>query len=263
MTSPGSQLTALSAGECLLTRSPFWTLKVSVRSTASEIVEAASDPLLALDPEEISRARLVLVTPRSRVACEVGWLPGVSPGRARQLVEQLLKAPQDVVAETGLPATAAASVTYRIAIGAGPQLAEITLSNSKVFGEAVSRLWKIAGFRLATKMLQHLSRGGDIKIGGISFNDESVVLFNPRVSAKRLIQNFFSLTTPAWEHETVPWAATKVYDRDGQFVVCAQADARLQASASYQAADNTHVLANVVRAAFDKGHTHLSALLAS
>jgi predicted exporter len=71
--------------------SPFHRLGVSLRDSASAIVEAAANPLLRDPPGEIERARLGLTSPRARLALEVGWLPGVSPARARQLLESLLR----------------------------------------------------------------------------------------------------------------------------------------------------------------------------
>lgn len=89
-----------------LHRSAFWLLGATVRDDRRRVVELAEERALELDPETCQKARADLTSPRTRLSAELAWLPGVSPTRARQLVEQLLANPMRVRALTGLPALA-------------------------------------------------------------------------------------------------------------------------------------------------------------
>jgi hypothetical protein len=69
---------ALSAS---LHRNPFWMLWASTRDHSRRIIELADEKALTLDAEDCERARATLTTPRTRLAAELSWLPGVSPSR--------------------------------------------------------------------------------------------------------------------------------------------------------------------------------------
>jgi len=96
-------------GQMWLTRSPFWLLGVSVRDPFGRIVEAATRPAHDAPADEIAQARLTLTNPRSRIAAEVSWLPGIAPARASEIVESLVHAAPST-APVRLPRTATFNV---------------------------------------------------------------------------------------------------------------------------------------------------------
>jgi len=65
---------------------------------------------LELDQESCLKARSDLTNPRFRIGVEIAWLPGVSPGRANQLLTRVLQNPRSILTEPGLPALARANV---------------------------------------------------------------------------------------------------------------------------------------------------------
>jgi hypothetical protein len=73
-------------------------------------VELAEQKLLELDQEACQKARADLTSPRTRLAVEMGWLPGVSPTKAGTLARQLLQDPMSLRLETGLPRLAHANL---------------------------------------------------------------------------------------------------------------------------------------------------------
>ena len=86
-----------------LHKSPFAILGVTIRDDRRKIVEQAEHKSLELNPDDCQNARSDLTNPRNRLAVEMAWLPGVSPRRASQLLEGLLKDPMAVRKESGLP----------------------------------------------------------------------------------------------------------------------------------------------------------------
>lgn len=97
-------------GQTSLHKNPFWILGVTVRDDRRRIVERAEERSLHLDHDECQKARLQLTTPRTRLAAEVGWMPGVSPNRAEQLAARLLNDPLSIRSENGLPPLAHANL---------------------------------------------------------------------------------------------------------------------------------------------------------
>jgi hypothetical protein len=91
-------------------RSPFHVLGVSARDSRQRVVAAAEERSLALDAEACAKARTDLTNLRNRLTAELGWLPGVSPRRAHQLSETLVKDPAVVFGAEGLPSQAGANL---------------------------------------------------------------------------------------------------------------------------------------------------------
>jgi hypothetical protein len=67
----------------------FCVLHVTTRDSAKTIVEAAEERSLLVDPELCQKARSELINPRTRLSAEVGWMPGVAPHVAEELVQSL------------------------------------------------------------------------------------------------------------------------------------------------------------------------------
>ncbi|MBV5330961.1 hypothetical protein JZU69_00735, partial [bacterium] len=73
-------------------------------------MELAEERSLEIDHELCQKARSDLTNPRNRLSVEVAWLPGVSPTRAKTLLDQLLRNPLSIRGETGLPDLAFANL---------------------------------------------------------------------------------------------------------------------------------------------------------
>lgn len=86
-----------------LHRSPFALLGVSSRDDRRKIVEQAEHKSLELNHDDCQKARSDLTNPRNRLGAEIAWLPGVSPRKASQLLDNLLRDPQSVRRESGIP----------------------------------------------------------------------------------------------------------------------------------------------------------------
>jgi len=92
--------------ETELNKSPFAVLGVTTRDNRKRIVELAEEKSLELDHDVCQKARSDLTNPRTRLGAEIAWLPGVSPRKATQLVENLLNDPMAIREESGLPTLA-------------------------------------------------------------------------------------------------------------------------------------------------------------
>lgn len=79
----------IAKAESFLHRNPFHILGACTRDNQSRLVELAEERSLELDPDVCQQARADLVNPRSRLAAELSWLPGVSPRRAAQVMENI------------------------------------------------------------------------------------------------------------------------------------------------------------------------------
>ena len=90
----------------VLHQSAFAVLGVTSRDNRKHIVELAEEKSLELDHEVCQKARSDLTNLRTRLSAEIAWLPGVSPRKATQLVENLLHDPMAIRAESGLPTLA-------------------------------------------------------------------------------------------------------------------------------------------------------------
>lgn len=87
-----------------LHKSPFWVLGASSRDDRQRIVQQADERSLQLDHDLCQKARSELTNPRTRLAAEIAWLPGVSPRKAEQLAARILT--EQLTVETGIPALA-------------------------------------------------------------------------------------------------------------------------------------------------------------
>ena len=89
-----------------LHQSPFAILGVTTRDDRRRIVELAEEKSLELDHEVCQKARSDLTNPRNRLSVEMAWLPGVSPRKASQLLDNLVHNPMAIREESGLPTLA-------------------------------------------------------------------------------------------------------------------------------------------------------------
>lgn len=93
-----------------LHRNSFAILGASTRDDRRRIVELAADCALHLDDQICQKARSELTNPRLRIAAEVGWLPGISPNKSAQLLENALHDPISLRHVQGLPSLARANL---------------------------------------------------------------------------------------------------------------------------------------------------------
>ena len=103
---PNPRPTAPRFTSTVLHQSAFAVLGVTTRDNRKRIVELAEEKSLALDHDVCQKARSDLTNPRTRLSEEIAWLPGVSPRKATQLVENLLYHPMAIREESGLPTLA-------------------------------------------------------------------------------------------------------------------------------------------------------------
>ena len=96
--------------ETALHRNAFWLLGATARDDRRRIVELAEEKSLALNHDACQKARSDLTNPRTRLAAEMAWLPGISPKKAAQLARQVLQDPMSVRSESGLPTLAHANL---------------------------------------------------------------------------------------------------------------------------------------------------------
>jgi hypothetical protein len=138
--------------------------------------------------------------------------------------------------------------SFIIAFGDAVGECAITTRNKDVYQEFTSRLWKVCGARLAFEWLQQLKDGRTLVVGNIIFSDTSVQLTKTKLFAKPQSQVF-------------GWNDVRVWSADGAYHIAADADRGFTARSTYQADWNTHVLSNLLIAAFANGHVPLSRML--
>lgn len=71
---------------------PFNVLGATTRDKRQRIIELEEERSLVADEAACRDARNALTTPRTRLGAEMGWLPGIAPRKAAQVVEDLPKA---------------------------------------------------------------------------------------------------------------------------------------------------------------------------
>ena len=82
---------------------PFAVLGVTLRDTRQRIIELAEERSLEIDPAVCEKARGDLTNLRTRLAVELAWFPGLSPGRISKCVDALYHDPLSVRDEVSLP----------------------------------------------------------------------------------------------------------------------------------------------------------------
>ena len=128
-----------------LLQNAFYVLGATTRDNQSRIVELTDERSLMINSDHCQRARAALTSPRSRLAAELSWLPGVSPHRAQAAVDGLKNEPAAAnVVE--LPPLARANVlaarveSVEIEYGAAVKtLLALAASSEEIDAEAVMR----------------------------------------------------------------------------------------------------------------------------
>lgn len=89
---------------------PFHVLGVTIRDDRRAIVEVAEERALMLDHDTCQKARADLINPRTRLAAEMSWMPGLAPHVATKLMAALSADPKSVRSESRLPELARANL---------------------------------------------------------------------------------------------------------------------------------------------------------
>jgi hypothetical protein len=85
---------------------PFAVLGASLRDDRRRLLELADQAALTEDEAMCASARATLSNPRTRLAAEIAWLPGVAPSKVPQLLEGARRKPESIRSMVGLPSLA-------------------------------------------------------------------------------------------------------------------------------------------------------------
>lgn len=137
---------------------------------------------------------------------------------------------------------------YSIFVGGESGSANIELSKQQVFLEFVDRLWKTAGVRLLTEMLEGLRAGKSYTFGTAVVTDYGVELER---------RNLFS----ANERVRCTWKDLVIGNGPGTFYIAKKNEKKLAVDLPYQEIDNVHILEAAMRVLWKSMSPRLSALL--
>ena len=138
--------------------------------------------------------------------------------------------------------------TYKIFVGSERGGTTIELQKEHIYSEFVDRLWKTAGVRLLTEMLEGLRTGRRYRFGTAVVNDHGVELERRKL-----------LTA----NELVPckWTELVIGNGSGTLHIAKNDEKKLAAELPYQEMDNVHILEAALRALLKSNCAKLSDLL--
>jgi hypothetical protein len=93
-----------------LHRNPFHVLGATPQDSGARLLGLAEERALIADPEACQKACAQLMSPRARLAAELGWFPGVAPREAMLALEWLDRATATTFSDA-LPPLARANLT--------------------------------------------------------------------------------------------------------------------------------------------------------
>ena len=140
--------------------------------------------------------------------------------------------------------------TYSITVGADRTFFAIDLKNREIFTEFVDRLWKTAGVRLLTEMLEGLKSGQKFQFGTAVVSDHGMVLERKRMFGT---------------NEVVPcrWTDLLIWNGAGTFCIARKEEGEVGVELGYSEIDNLHILETAIRAFWKRSSPRLSDLLES
>ena len=138
--------------------------------------------------------------------------------------------------------------TYSITVGAEGTFVQIELKKREVFTEFVGRLWKTAGVRLLTEMLEGLKACRPYRFGTAVVVDYGVMLERRRVFGA---------------NEKVPccWTDLRIWNGAGTFCIAKKGEGKVAVELPYREVDNVHILEAAMRALWKRGSPRMSDLL--
>lgn len=131
---------------------PFWILGVSPCDTRQIIIQRSEEQSLHGDPETCQKSRSDLTNPRSRIAAEVSWFPGLSPSMSIKIMDDLIENPLMAAKLTGLPTLARANV-----LAAALELAELTTSSEKQIASLMQLLANVVDTFDSGEILRYIN----------------------------------------------------------------------------------------------------------
>ena len=138
--------------------------------------------------------------------------------------------------------------TYNIFVGGERGGTTIELTQEEIYSEFVNRLWKTAGVRLLTEMLEGLHAEKRYRFGTAIVTDYGVEL-----ERRKLLS----------ANERVPckWTDLVIGNGAGTFYIAKADEKKVTVELSYQEMDNVHVLEAAMRALWKSASSRLSGLL--
>ena len=138
--------------------------------------------------------------------------------------------------------------TYNIFVGDGQGGTTIELRKQEIYSEFIDRLWKTAGVRLLTEMLEGLRAGKRFRFGKAVVADHGVELERRKL---------FSV------NERVPcrWTDLVIGNGSGTFHIAKRDEKKVAVELPYQEMDNVHILEAAMRVFWKGASPRLSDLL--
>jgi hypothetical protein len=165
------------------------------------------------------------------VRCSLDSITGVGWGATRNSVN-------------GIPT----GTDYFISFCDSRNVTRIQTNREQVFSGFTDKLWKAAGVRLLTEMLEGLRAGKQYQFGNAILDDLGMEL------TKRH-------TFRANEKVRANWSQLHIWNADGSFYVGVKDDKEAYLALLYQAANNAHVLEAAIRMKFKNDGDRLSSIL--
>lgn len=138
--------------------------------------------------------------------------------------------------------------TYSIFVGGERDVTTIELKKQQIYLEFVKRLWKTAGVRLLTEMLEGLRAGNRYRFGTAIVTDYGVELERRKLfSANQLV--------------SCKWTDLIIGNGDGAFYIAKKDEKKVAVELPYQDMDNVHILEAAMRAFWKSASPRLSDLL--
>ena len=137
---------------------------------------------------------------------------------------------------------------YNIFVGGERGGTSIELGNEHTYSEFVDRLWKAAGARLLTEMLEGLRAGKRYRFGTAVVTDHGVELERRKLFG-------------ANERAPCRWKDLVIGNRAGTFYITKKDERKVAAELPYQQMDNVHILEAAMRMFWKSASPRLSDLL--
>lgn len=138
--------------------------------------------------------------------------------------------------------------TFNIFVGGDKVGTNIELKKQQIYSEFVERLWKTAGVRLLTEMLERLRAGERYEFGTAVVDDHGVELERRHLLA-------------ANERVFCNWTDLVIGNGAGTFYIAKKDDKKVAVELPYQDMDNVHILEAAMRVFWKKASPRLSDLL--
>lgn len=138
--------------------------------------------------------------------------------------------------------------TYSIFVGGERGGARIELRQQRIYSEFVDRLWKTAGVRLLTEMLERLRAGERYRFGTAVVTDHGIELERRKLFG-------------ANERLPCKWTDLVIGNRAGTFYIAKKDEKKVAVELPYQDMDNVHILEAALRLFWKSASSRLSDLL--